>query len=149
MSVVWPGDGAQVRALGSTYTAKVDGEGTRGAYALVEEDFWGDPTPLHSHTDAEEAFYVLSGRPAVWLDGEELVAEPGTFLLVPRGAPHALRRLTDEPVRMLTLVSPPGFERFFDAVLEQGEDALLADPERLVALARAYGTEILGDHPGT
>jgi hypothetical protein len=71
------------------------------------------PTPLHRHTRAEEAFYVLSGRLAVWLDGTEQVAEPGAFLLVPRGVPHAARRVTDEPVRMLTLVSPSGLQRFF------------------------------------
>lgn len=48
---------------------------------------------------------------------------------------------------MLTLISPPGFEKLFDAVAEQGEEALLADPERLVALATRFGTEVLGDYP--
>jgi quercetin dioxygenase-like cupin family protein len=147
MTLVLPGQGTRVTALGSTYTAKAGGADTGGAYVLVEEEFWGDPTPLHTHTDAEEAFYVLSGEVAVWIDADEVVATSGTFLLVPRGAPHAIRRVTDETVRMLTLVSPPGFERFFEAVEREGEDALLSDPERLVALAAATGTQILGDHP--
>ena len=147
MTLLGPGEGARVTALGSTYTTKTDGDDTAGAYSLVEEDFWGDSTPLHAHTSAEEAFYVLSGRAAVWLDGAETQAGPGSFLVVPRGAPHALKRLSDEPVRMLTLVSPAGLQRFFDAVVAQGEDELLADPERLVALAAEYDTEILGDYP--
>ena len=147
MTHVPPGAGAIVTALGSTYTTKSDGRATAGAYSLVEEDFWGDPTPLHRHVDAEEAFYILSGRLAVWVDGVETVAEPGAFVVVPRGAAHAARRVGDMPVRMLTLISPPGLEQFFDAVVQEGETALLDQPERLVQLAEAFGTEIIGDHP--
>src|SRR3712207_2591010 len=106
MTLVAPGDGARMTALGSTYTTKADGGATKGAYWLVQEEFWGDTTPLHSHTGAEEAFYVLSGRAAVWVDGAESEASAGSFLLVPRGTPHALRRLSDEAVLMMTLVSP-------------------------------------------
>lgn len=147
MTVLGPGAGARLSALGSTYTTKADGALTHGAYTLVEEEFWGDSTPLHAHVSAEEAFYVLEGQVAVWLGSEEVVAGPGSFLLVPRNTPHGLRRLDDAPVRMLTLISPPGFERFFDEVVAAGEEALLDDPERLVALAEQYDTQILGDYP--
>lgn len=103
--------------------------------------------PLHLHSREEEAFYVLSGRLAVWVDGTEQVAEPGAFLLIPRGVPHAARRVTDEPVRMLTLVSPSGLQRFFESVVREGEEELLAHPDRLAALAAEFGSEILGDYP--
>jgi mannose-6-phosphate isomerase-like protein (cupin superfamily) len=136
-----------VTALGSTYTTKAAGDLSAGAYWLVEEEFWGDTTPLHTHTAAEEAFYVLSGEVAVWMDGTERVATPGAFLLVPRGTPHGLRRLSDVSVRMLTLVSPSGLEEFFAAVVREGEEALLADPDRLLELAASHGTEIIGDYP--
>lgn len=48
---------------------------------------------------------------------------------------------------MLTVVSPPGFERIFAAVTAQGEGELLADPQRRVDLAARFGTEIVGDNP--
>ena len=143
MTLLGPGAGPQMTALGSTYTTKAE----TGTYWLVEEEFWGESTPLHTHTSAEEAFYVLSGRVGIWLDDEEAEAGPGAFLLVPRGRPHALRRLGDEPVRMLTLVSPPGMELFFRAVVATGEEELLADPDRLMELAARHGTTILGDYP--
>ena len=148
MTLLGPGEGRRLTALGSTYTTKADDATTRGAYWLVEEEFWGRTTPLHAHVTADEAFYVLAGRVAVWLDGSENDAGAGAFLLVPRGRPHALRRISEEPVRMLTLVSPAGMERFFQAVVDVGEEELMADPQRLEALAAAHGTEILGDHPG-
>ena len=147
LHLVGPGEGSTISALGSTQTTKTDGEATGGAYSLVEEELWGDPTPLHLHTREEEAFDALSGRLAVWVDGTEQVAESGAFLLVPRGVPHAARRLTDEPVRTLTLVSPSGLQRFFESVVREGEEELLAHPERLAALAAEFGSEILGDYP--
>ena len=147
LHLVGPSEGSMISALGSTYTTKTDGAATRGAYSLVEEVLWGDPTPLHVHTREEEAFYVLSGRLAVWVDGTERVAAPGTFFVIPRGAPHAARRIDDEPPRMLTLVSPAGLQRFFEAVVREGEEELLGQPERLMALAAEFGSEILGDYP--
>ena len=145
--LVGPGDGPVVTALGSTYVTKTDGSHVAGAYSLTEESFWADTTPIHSHVGAEEAFYVLAGEVEAWVDGTTSNAGPGAFLVVPRGVPHGLRRLSSEPVRMLTLVSPPGFEEVFEAVAQHGEEALLADPERLVELAAAFGTEVLGDYP--
>ena len=63
------------------------------------------------------------------VDGMEQVAEPSAFLLVPKGVPHAARRVTDEPVRMLTVVSPSGLQRFFESVVREGEEQLLAHPK--------------------
>lgn len=147
MTFLGAGEGRRLTALGSTYTTKADGSSTEGSYWLAEEEFWGATTPLHRHTTAEEAFYVLAGRVSVWLDGGESEAGTGDFLLVPRGHAHALRRLSDDPVRMLTLVAPAGMEQFFQAVVDAGEAALLEDPGRLLTLAAQHGTDILGDHP--
>jgi hypothetical protein len=60
---------------------------------------------------------------------------------------HGLRRLSSTPVRMLTIVSPPGFERIFDEVAARGEQDLLDHPEELLELAARHGTEIVGDYP--
>ncbi|WP_219417936.1 hypothetical protein [Pseudonocardia nigra] len=66
----------------------------------------------------------------------------------PLATRDAARRMDEKSVHMLTLVSPSGLQRFFEAVVREGEADLLADPERLAALAEAFGTEILGDYPG-
>lgn len=142
-------DGERVTALGSTYRFLTHGEHVEDAFALMEEEFWGETTPLHTHPGAEESFYVLGGRVEVWAGGTVAEASAGAFIVVPRGMPHALRRRSEDPVRLLTIASPPGLERIFPLVERLGEEELLAEPERLAALAAAHGTEVLGDHPGT
>ena len=146
LHLVGPSQGATISALGSTYTTRPTAKPS-AARTPLSRQLWGDPTPLHLHTREEEAFYVLSGRLAVWAEGTETIAEPGTFLLVPRGVAHAARRVDDEPARMLTLISPAGLHAFFETVVREGEARLSGDPERLMALAAQFGSEILGDYP--
>jgi hypothetical protein len=50
-------------------------------------------------------------------------------------------------VRLLTVVSPSGLQRFFESVVREGEKELLAHPERLAALAAEFGSQILGEYP--
>ena len=38
---------------------------------------------------------------------------PGSFVLIPRGTPHAQGNLTDNPARFITTVTPGGIEEFF------------------------------------
>jgi mannose-6-phosphate isomerase-like protein (cupin superfamily) len=128
-----------ITVLGSTYRYLEDGGATGGAYSLVEETFFGDPPPLHVHDDAEEAFYVLGGSGAAVVDGQERPLTPGAYVVVPRGVPHTLRRDAEEPLRLLTVMSPAGFERFFLAVAATpGGEAALSEDD-LVALAASYG----------
>lgn len=114
--------GETVTALGSTYQVKTDGTHVGMAYSAMEEELWGESTPLHTHPGAEETFYVLAGQVEVWADGVVSTASAGAFIVVPRGTAHGLRRLSDEPVRMLTFVSPPGFEKIFAEVARLGEE---------------------------
>jgi mannose-6-phosphate isomerase-like protein (cupin superfamily) len=132
-------DAAEITVLGSTYRFLADGAATGGRYSLCEKTFWGDPPPLHVHEAEEESFYVLDGHGSVSIGGTEHPVAAGSFVLVPRGVPHTLHRTSQEPLRMLTLVSPAGFEQFFVeiAATPGGEDAL--DEEALVALAARYG----------
>ena len=99
----------------------------------VEEELWGDPTPLHVHSREKEAFYVLFGRLAVWVDGTETVAAPGMFLVIPRGAPHAARRIGDEPPQ----VAPP-------APGQRGRPALRIDRYERIQLASLLRKLLVG-----
>ena len=66
----------------------------------------------HVHADEDDAFYILEGELTFALGegGEEVVAGPGTFVLVPPGVRHGFSNRAETPVRMLNLHAPAGFD---------------------------------------
>ena len=44
------------------------------------------------------------------VEDERVVAGPGTFVLVPPGVLHTFANDSDEPVRMLNIHAPAGFD---------------------------------------
>jgi len=64
----------------------------------------------HVHADEDDSFYVLEGELTFSVDGEEVVAGPGTFVLVPPGVPHGFANRGDEVVRCLNVHAPAGFD---------------------------------------
>jgi mannose-6-phosphate isomerase-like protein (cupin superfamily) len=65
----------------------------------------------HVHDGEDDAFYILEGAMTFTFWDEEAVATPGTFVLVPPGVEHGFRNDGAEPVRMLNLHAPAGFDR--------------------------------------
>ena len=66
---------------------------------------------LHVHADEDDSFYVLEGELTFIHDDDEVVAGPGTFVLVPPGVPHTFANRTATPVRVLNIHAPAGFDR--------------------------------------
>jgi mannose-6-phosphate isomerase-like protein (cupin superfamily) len=71
----------------------------------------GRELEAHVHREEDDAFYILEGQMTFLLAGEEVAAPPGTFVLVPPGVEHAFRNDHEQPVRMLNLHAPAGFDR--------------------------------------
>jgi quercetin dioxygenase-like cupin family protein len=65
----------------------------------------------HSHPDEDDAFYILEGELTFELGGEDLRAPAGTFVLIPPGVEHGFRNDGVEPVRILNIHAPAGFDR--------------------------------------
>jgi mannose-6-phosphate isomerase-like protein (cupin superfamily) len=148
--VVAPGRGREViRVNGERTIIKSGRVATRGAYVARENSappgFAG--VPLHIHRDAEEAFYVLSGRLAVQADGRRVDAEAGAFVLVPRGTVHAIANPGAAEVRWLTLISPAERGEWVEAEHELLRSGGAPDPDALAAIHRRYGLEIVGPPP--
>ena len=82
--------------------------------ALAAGEFRGSPGPWtvpHTHRDLDEFFYVVEGTFLFTCDDHEMEATPGSFLMVPRRAPHVFSALTEGKV--LVLWSPGGLEQMF------------------------------------
>jgi len=106
--ILGPGDGKLLTARGSVMAFKAVGAQTGGDFSLMERTLpaGGRIPPAHRHTDCSEAYFVLDGTVAFWLEGERLAGESGDFLLVPRGSGHTFGNDSGSPARLLVLHAP-------------------------------------------
>ena len=100
--------------------------------------------PLHLHTREDEYSYVLQGRMGALLGDDVVEAGPGDLVYKPRGQWHTFWNAGDEPARILEIIAPSGFERFFDELVDLG-GAVNADPRALAELCERYGLEMQPD----
>src|SRR3954471_14528117 len=68
----------------------------------------GRELEAHVHDAEDDAFYILEGELTFVLDGEDVAAPAGTFVLVPPGVEHGFRNDTDAPVRIANIHAPAG-----------------------------------------
>lgn len=113
--------------------------GTQGG-VLVQQPFpEGLSTGLHYHTEADEFFYVVSGRGTATFDGENHPVEAGDVIFIPAGLDHKL--WTDgSAMELLVFLDKPGLEEEFRAWHRAyGEDAPVS-LEQLNEIAERHGT---------
>lgn len=141
--VVGPQDG-KAGFLGSIGVRfMVDGEEANGGFSLVEHPMSARAlaAPLHRHAREDEYSYVLEGRVGALLGDEVLVGEPGDLIFKPRNQWHTFWNAGDEPARILEIISPAGFERFFGELVDLG-GAAQAEPRTLAELCARYELEM-------
>ena len=105
--VVPPGAGHRV---GNVEFLARTADTPRFTFAVIEIAA-GRELEAHVHPEEDDAFYLLSGEMTFELGETTVVATPGAFVLVPPGVEHAFRNAGDEPVRMLNIHAPAGFDR--------------------------------------
>jgi mannose-6-phosphate isomerase-like protein (cupin superfamily) len=118
-------------------------EETGGGFSVVEHPI--PPltlvAPLHRHSREDEYSFVLEGRMGALLGDEVVHAETGDFVFKPREQWHTFWNAGDAPCRVLEIISPGGFEHFFDEA-----DALMSSPDfnpaSLGELGARYGVAL-------
>ena len=90
------------------------GEESDGQVAIVDLSGGGRP-PLHHH-DFDEAFYVLEGELTFQLGEDVFTRSAGELAFAPRGVAHTYANLSGAPARALLVITPAGFERYFDQI---------------------------------
>lgn len=144
---VLPDDGDRLWLGGIGVDFKIRGEETGGQLAIVEHPL--EPrrlVPPHMHEPEDEYSYVLEGRIGARVGDHEVEVGPGSYLLKPRGVPHAFWNPTDLPARLLEIIAPAGFERFFDELADVFQSAARDEiPTRRAELAIKYRHTYLMD----
>jgi mannose-6-phosphate isomerase-like protein (cupin superfamily) len=141
--VVGPADG-KAGFLGSIGVRfMLDGEQSDGGFALVEHPMSAHAlaAPLHKHAREDEYSYVLEGRMGALLGEDVLEAGPGDLVFKPRDQWHTFWNAGDDPCRILEIIAPAGFERFFAELVDLG-GVTQADPAILGALCERYALEM-------
>jgi mannose-6-phosphate isomerase-like protein (cupin superfamily) len=65
----------------------------------------------HAHPGIEQVCYLLEGRARAEVGGETCELGPGDCCFFPADTPHVFTVVSDEPVRVLVIYSPPYEER--------------------------------------
>jgi mannose-6-phosphate isomerase-like protein (cupin superfamily) len=128
--IIGPRDGRfwDLGALGVRFM--VWGAESGGAFSLVEHPIPPRTlvAPLHRHGREDEYSYVLEGRMGAQLGDDVVFAGPGDLVFKPRQQWHTFWNAGDTPCRILEIISPAGFEHFFDELGAQMAAANAPDP---------------------
>ena len=121
----------------------IDGPEAGERFSLVEHPMSPRAlaAPLHLHTREDEYSFVLQGRMGALLGDEVVEAGPGELVFKPRNQWHTFWNAGDEQCRILEIISPAGFERFFQELVDMSGVAQ-ADPEAFARLRERYGLEM-------
>jgi quercetin dioxygenase-like cupin family protein len=137
------GDGDSVSLRGTEVTFKVSSDQATGASCLEFAAAPGFDTGLHVHKRLEETFYVLDGEFELRAGEEVRRALPGHLMFVPPGVPHCFANPTDAPARLLLIMSPAEFDRYFVELADILARSGPPDTDAIAALRAKYDTEQL------
>ena len=148
------GEGPATWVLGSLFEQLASHDETAGALgvSLVTQPV-GTATPIHVHTEEDEAFYLLDGTMTYSADGQLYRLGAGSFIFLPRGLPHGFRVTGSDPVRFLAVTLPGALMSLYDEVGRAAprhelppsdQELLMADVQRWLEAAPRYGLRIVG-----
>jgi mannose-6-phosphate isomerase-like protein (cupin superfamily) len=142
--VIGPRDGkfVDLRSVGVRFM--IWGAESGGGFSLVEHPIPPRTlvAPLHLHEREDEYSYVLEGRMGAQLGDDVVYAEAGDLVFKPRNQWHTFWNAGDTPCRLLEIISPAGFEHFFNELGEQmaaAQAVSVASVPDVAGLAARYG----------
>jgi mannose-6-phosphate isomerase-like protein (cupin superfamily) len=124
----------------------IDGSEAAERFSLVEHPMSPRAlaAPLHRHHREDEYSYITEGRVGALLGDEVVIGEPGDLIFKPRDQWHTFWNAGEEPARILEIISPAGFEHFFEELSDMG-GAMQADPDELAELSARYELDMQPD----
>jgi quercetin dioxygenase-like cupin family protein len=135
--------GRKVNILGIPMLIRIHGRDTGGVVSVVEShDVPGGGPPPHIHQREDETFQILEGEYEWMVGDKKFIAQTGATIFAPRGIPHTYRYLGQTPGRLMCVITPSGFEGFFEEIgaLSPQEQQ---DIPCVIEIGKKYGLEIL------
>jgi mannose-6-phosphate isomerase-like protein (cupin superfamily) len=139
--IVGPTDGKSglLAAIGVRFM--IGGDDAQGRFSLVEHPMppRALAAPLHRHSREDEYSFVLEGRMGAQLGDDIVYADVGDLVFKPRGQWHTFWNAGDQPCRILELISPAGFECYFEELVDMSTPPT---PDTITPIADRYGLEL-------
>lgn len=132
----------QLIAMGARFV--MDAANADGRFGLIEHPIIprGLASPMHKHSREDEYSFILEGRWGFQLGEDVVYGEPGDLVYKPRDVWHAFWNAGDTPARMLEILSPGGFEHYFEEFAVLYGIHRLDRPDLLEELNARYGLEM-------
>ncbi len=135
--------GTKLNILGIPMVIRIHGRDTGGVISAVEShDLPNGGPPPHIHHREDETFQILEGEYEWTVGGDTFIAKKGDTVFAPRGVPHTYRYVGNPPGRLMCIITPAGFEGFFQDIgtlsPEQQQDL-----PRVLEIAKKYELEFL------
>lgn len=136
--IVGQHDGKSVKLGSLSVRFMIRGEESGATFSLVEHPIPPHTlaAPLHRHSREDEYSYVLEGRMGAQLGDDVVYANVGDLVFKPRGQWHTFWNAGDTPCRILEIISPAGFEHYFEELAALMPKLQTDDP---AAVIRASG----------
>ncbi|HEY7486149.1 MAG TPA: cupin domain-containing protein [Streptosporangiaceae bacterium] len=113
--LVEPGDGKLVHLFGVRFGYKVVSADSGGNLAVLEVEIpAGTLVKPHTHSREDEYSLVLAGTVGVRIGDDVREAGEGSYLVKPRGLPHAMWNAGSAPATVIEILSPGGLEDYFE-----------------------------------
>ena len=148
VNIVRPGEGEILGSGAQQIRILENGEHTDHRLGFAEITIPpGTPSPLqHRHAQHDEGFYVLQGTLRFTIGEDSYDAGPGTWIIVPTGAPHTFANPGDETAVMLNTFTPDLYVQYFrdfKAMIDSGQPV---NAETMQPLWKNYATEISNEY---
>ena len=135
--------GTKLNVLGIPMVIRLHGRDTGGVLSAVEShDVPGGGPPMHIHHREDETFQILEGEYEWTVGDKTFLATKGATIFAPRGIPHTYRYVGQPPGRLMCVITPSGFEGFFEDISALSE-AQQQEIPRVLEIAKKYGLEFL------
>jgi mannose-6-phosphate isomerase-like protein (cupin superfamily) len=121
----------------------IPGSDSDGGFSLVEHPLAPRAlaAPLHRHSREDEYSVVRSGRVGALLGDDVVYGDQGDVIWKPRGQWHTFWNAGDTDASLLEIISPAGFEKYFEELIEVLKDGK-RDPAVIGPIASRYGLEL-------
>jgi mannose-6-phosphate isomerase-like protein (cupin superfamily) len=142
--IIRKGEGKKIIMIGSDpWSFRITGAEIDGRLDFIEATITHlQGPPLHLHHEQDDTFFVIEGILTVQVGDQLFDLHAGDLVCTPKGVSHTFANVGKEPVRVINIMTPGGFDRVMEdyASLPAGRP----DPQVVEELAQKHTLAFVG-----